>query len=119
MATSRPAPAVGRAGTGARPAPLGGGSRAALALGIAYVIAYLAVALLRLRYPFELEWMEGADLGHVERLLRGQPLYGRPSLEFAPFIYPPLYFMAAAWVTKLIGLGFPALRLVSFVASLA
>src|SRR5262245_26784484 len=90
----------------------------AIALGVAYVVTYVAIALMRMGYPFELEWMEGSTLGHVDRLLHGQPLYPKPGIDFTPFIYPPLYFTVASWVAKLVGEGFPALRLVSFVASL-
>src|SRR5260221_7420005 len=113
------AAAGARATDGATPsAPLGWGARAALAVGLAYLGAYIAIALLRMRFPFELEWMEGANLGHVDRVLRGLPLYVRPGIEFTPFIYPPFYFVVAAWVAKLIGPGFLPLRLVSFLASL-
>src|SRR5437016_12956749 len=79
-------------------APLGWGARAVLAVGLAYVVAYVAIALLRMRFPFELEWMEGANIGHLDRVVRGQPLYARPALDFTPFIYPPLYLYVAAWV---------------------
>ena len=51
-------------------------------------------------------------------ILSGRPLYVEPSLEFTPFIYTPLYFYVAAAVSKVLGVGFLPLRLVSFVASL-
>ena len=57
------------------------------ALAIFYLCTYLTIALMRLPYPFELEWMEGAPIVHVERLLNGQPIYGAPSIDFIPFIY--------------------------------
>ena len=61
-----------------------------------YLGAYLAVALARIGYPYDLEWMEGGSLEHVARVLRGQPLYVPPSLEFTPYIYAPLYYYVAA-----------------------
>jgi hypothetical protein len=73
---------------------------------------------LRLRYPFELEWMEGGTVDHVARVLRGEPLYVAPRLAFIPFEYPPLYFYVAAAAAKIGGLGFAPLRLVSIAASL-
>jgi 4-amino-4-deoxy-L-arabinose transferase-like glycosyltransferase len=79
--------------------------------------AYLYVALARLRYPFELEWMEGQSLVQVDRILTGQPLYDRPALDYVPFIYPPLYYYLAAAVGVVVH-GFVPLRLVSIVASL-
>lgn len=84
-----------------------------------YLGSYLVVALLRIGYPFELEWMEGAVADHVLRILRGQPLYVRPSLDFVPFVYAPLYFYVSAGLARVIGFGLLPLRLVSFLSSLA
>jgi 4-amino-4-deoxy-L-arabinose transferase-like glycosyltransferase len=85
---------------------------------ITAVAVYLFVALRRIRYPYELEWMEGGMVDHVARLMRGQPLYVRPSLEFTPFIYPPLYYCVSAGAARIFGLGFFPLRFVSLVCSL-
>ena len=85
---------------------------------VAYLVLYLMIALLRIRYPFELEWMEGGSVDHVRRILAGQKLYVRPTLEFVPYIYTPLYFYVSAAVAVAVGVGFTALRLVSLVASL-
>jgi len=62
--------------------------------------------------------MEGACVDHVVRVLSGERLYVSPSLEFIPFMYTPLYFYLSAAVSKIIGVGFLPLRLVSFVSSL-
>jgi 4-amino-4-deoxy-L-arabinose transferase-like glycosyltransferase len=83
-----------------------------------YLGAYLVVALARINYPYDLEWMEGGTLEHVARILRGQPLYVPPSLEFTPYIYAPLYYYVAAPFAYLFGLRLVSLRLVSFAASL-
>jgi 4-amino-4-deoxy-L-arabinose transferase-like glycosyltransferase len=91
--------------------------RIAVALALAAIATWLATAALRLRYPFELEWMEGATLEHVRRVLAGQPLYAAPSLDFVAFTYPPLYYFASANVARVAGPGFLALRLVSIAAS--
>lgn len=90
---------------------------AALAAG--FLTMYLVVALLRLRYPYELEWIEGGIVNHVAQLRAGRPLYGPPSLSFTPDIYTPLYFVVGAVVSVVTGTGFFGLRLISFVASLA
>jgi 4-amino-4-deoxy-L-arabinose transferase-like glycosyltransferase len=92
--------------------------QALLGLALAFVGIYLAIAPARIAYPFELEWMEGACVDHVRRILAGQQLYVSPSLDFVPFVYPPLYFYLSAAVTKLTGVGFLPLRLVSFGSSL-
>ena len=81
-------------------------------------LLYLGFSLQRVAYPFELEWMEGGSLEHLMRVLRGEPLYVRPSIEFVPFPYPPVYYYLGAVVSKLTGPGFLPLRLVSWVASL-
>ena len=47
-----------------------------------FVLMYLVVALARLRYPYELEWIEGGMVNHVAQLRSGQPLYGPPSVTF-------------------------------------
>ncbi len=86
---------------------------ATLALG-----TYLVVAALRLTYPFALEWIEPNFYLHVARVLAGQPLYGPPSFDYIPMIYPPLYYYLAAalaWPLQNIVL---AMRLVSVGASL-
>lgn len=92
----------------------------ALAAGaILYIGVYIFVALSRMRYPYELEWMEGAAVDHVKRIVSGQGLYVSPSLEFISWIYTPLYFYISAAVSSVIGIGFFPLRLVSFISSLA
>ena len=79
--------------------------QAALVAGaLWYLGAYLVVALARINYPYDLEWMEGGTLEHVARVLGGQPLYVAPSLEFTPYIYAPLYYYVAAPFAYLFGL---------------
>ena len=91
----------------------------ALLVGAAiwYLGSYLVVALARVAYPYDLEWMEGGMLEHVARVLGGQPLYVPPSAEFTPYIYAPLYYYVAALFAKLFGLRLLALRMVSLLAS--
>jgi 4-amino-4-deoxy-L-arabinose transferase-like glycosyltransferase len=89
-----------------------------LLTAIFFIGLYVYVALGRLVYPFELEWMEGGSLVQVTRILDGEPLYVRPSFEFTPYIYTPLYFYFAAALAAVLGPGFLPLRFVSFAASL-
>lgn len=84
-----------------------------------YLVAYLWVVFARIHYPFELEWLEGVVLDQVRRILAGQPIYAAPSLTFIPLNYTPFYFVVAAGSAALLGADFLALRLVSFLASLA
>jgi hypothetical protein len=83
-----------------------------------WILLYLVAAVRRMRYPFELESVEGHCLQQVCRVLDGQALYVAPSLRFVPLIYTPLYFYAAAAAARLLGRGFVALRVVSLLASL-
>ena len=83
-----------------------------------FIVVYVRVALRRMTYPFELQWMEGQSLVQVTRLLHGQPLFVRPSFEYVPMIYQPLYFYVASVVARVLGASFVPLRLVSIGASL-
>jgi hypothetical protein len=91
---------------------------AAWGAAILALAVFLGLSVLRLTYPFELEWLEGGVLQHVARVAAGAPLYVQPSPGFTSFSYPPLYFFLAAAATRLLGPGFAALRLVSLLASL-
>ena len=91
---------------------------ALISFGILFVLLYIIIALIRIRYPFELEWIEGALVDHVNWLLTGHKLYVQPSLDFVPYFYTPLYFYASAALSKITGIGFFPLRLLSFTASL-
>jgi hypothetical protein len=88
-----------------------------LACGAAFFLAYVGIALARWRYPYELEWMEGGSLLHVQRVLHGQSVYGPPSVRFTPFIYTPLYYYASAAVAWFLGPRLSTLRLVSIFGS--
>jgi hypothetical protein len=84
-----------------------------------YLIVYVWLALhKRLSYPYELEWMEGGSVCHVERILNGQSLYCPPSLDFVPYIYTPFYFYVSAVLSHVFGRGFFPLRLLSIISSL-
>lgn len=85
---------------------------AALAIGVVAVLIAL-----RIGYPFELEWMEGAMVDHANRVRQGQPIYCAPSPEHVSFLYTPLLFQLGALVSFVTGQGFLALRLVSVLAS--
>lgn len=77
--------------------------RACLVLAGAHLALLLWVVLMRLRYPFDVEWMEGGQLTHAVRLLRGEPIYARPSADFTAFFYTPLYPALVAGLAKLTG----------------
>lgn len=93
--------------------------KASLVLSAALsLLVYLWLASQRIPYPFELEWTEGGLADEVHHLLQTGQLYGPPSLEFTPFLYPPLYFYLSAALAKVTGSSLLAMRLISFLASL-
>ena len=95
---------------------------AGAAIGLALLATlglFLITALGHIRYPFELEWMEGGMLDHVQRLLDGKPLYAPPSLDFTAFSYTPLWFCLSAGLAGLFGLSLGLLRTLSVIATLA
>lgn len=83
------------------------------ALVLAHVGLFAYVVAARLTFPFELEWMTGSVLDHVERIAQGHPLYAEPSADFIPFIYPPLYY----WIAAKLGGSFLVCRLLSLSAA--
>jgi hypothetical protein len=91
---------------------------ALIAIVILFFLLYVGIALTRMNYPFELEWMEGASVDTVSRILNGQPLYTAPSVEYVPPIYGPVYFYVSALFSLVFGIGFFPLRLISVLVSL-
>ena len=90
-----------------------------ISFALYYIIMFIVIAVSRLTFPFDVEWMEGGMVEHVFRILNSQPIYTVPSLEFIPYIYTPLYFYLSSWVSELTGIGFFPLRLVSFISTLS
>lgn len=88
-----------------------------IALSLLFMLVFLWVAAHRLRYPFEVDRMESGMLTSVWRLRHGFALYSAPSLQWAPFLYAPLFFYLSAAVTHVVGIQFAALRLVSIAAT--
>jgi len=82
------------------------------------IVIYVWIALHRIGYPYELDWMEGGSVELAARVADGQSLYASPTLAFVGWAYTPFFYWVSAVVAKIIGLGFVPLRLVSFTASL-
>lgn len=87
-------------------------------LSIYYILTFLFISLSRINYPFELEMMEGGMLENVIRLIEGKAIYTEPSIDYIPFIYPPLYFYLSQISLKIFGQSFFSLRLISFISTL-
>ena len=82
-------------------------------LSVFFILLFFYTALRRLHYPFELERMESGVLTSAWRVAHGKPLYAQPSLEWAAYLYTPVYFYVSAAIMKLTGAGYQATRLVS------
>jgi len=82
------------------------------------ILLFLYTALRRLRYPYELEELEGSMFIAVLRVFHGQSVYPRPSLDFIPYMYSPGYYYAAAALGKLYGMSISTLRLTSILSTL-
>jgi 4-amino-4-deoxy-L-arabinose transferase-like glycosyltransferase len=89
-----------------------------IVLAVAFVTLWIIIAYMRLVYPYEVEWMEGAMLDHAVRITQGKPIYTAPSIDFVAWLYPPLYYYAIAGAMKIVGIGFFAGRLVSIVSTI-
>jgi hypothetical protein len=82
-----------------------------------FIVGFVAIAAIRIAYPYDLDWVEGGYLLQIRRVLDGLPIYDRPSLDFVAAIYTPLYFYISAGVAAAIGYGMLAPRLVSALAA--
>lgn len=90
---------------------------AVLALAALVVGEIAPVTAARLSYDYDLEWMEGATLITGLRAHDGLPFYTRPSPDYIPFIYPPLYAWLLGALGHLFPIGYPLGRAVSAVAT--
>jgi len=90
----------------------------AMAGAVVFLGLFVVLALRRMAYPYELEWMEGGMVDEVRRILEGKQLYAAPTVDYVPYVYTPGFFYVAAGFARLLGIGFLPLRLVSFLSSL-
>ncbi len=84
-------------------------------LAVYHTGLFLWIAFVRASYPFDVEWMEGAMVDHVRIIAEHGHPYIEPSLDFAPFIYNPLYYYVGYVVSWFTGIDYFALRFVSIV----
>jgi hypothetical protein len=77
------------------------------------VLAVLVVN--HIRFPFQLDLMEGVTLQHARRVLHGQSIYPLPTPAFVPLAYNALFYVIAAPFLWLFGDNLPILRTVSVI----
>jgi hypothetical protein len=93
--------------------------RAEIAAICAIGVGSLAFAVAgRMFFPWPLEWMEGATLAHVARILQGRAIYAAPTAEFVPYLYPPLSYLPMAASVLALGETLPAARLPSILSTI-
>ena len=95
-----------------------------LAFGSAIVVAgwhFFTVATIigsRLRFPYDIDWLEGDQIYHSYRLLHGEPVYRNATEGFLPLPYPPVYVGVVAAAGAVFGLDYGTARAVSGLAFL-
>ncbi len=85
---------------------------------VAFILIYLFVALTRVTYPFDLDFIENAMLLQAWRTGAGQPVYLPPNGNFVPQVYMPLYTWLGGQLLHLTGPVFWPLRLLSLLSTL-
>lgn len=80
-----------------------------------HVVALLRIFASRLRYPMDIDWMEGGELYHGYRVMHLESVWGSPDQGFVPFGYPPLHAVVLGLVGRVTGLDYWTGRLVSIV----
>jgi hypothetical protein len=89
--------------------------RAALwALSLGAALIFVGLALLRIPYPLELDYIEGVMMDHIARLVNGQPIYVEPTLRFVTLAYMPLFATVASLLARVFGPELWIPRVVSF-----
>ena len=84
-----------------------------------YSAAWLVIAAIRFKYPYELEWIGGELHDHCMRVLNSQPLYVPPSSSWFPYEYQPVYFWVCAILMKLThNETYEPMRMVSIVSTI-
>jgi 4-amino-4-deoxy-L-arabinose transferase-like glycosyltransferase len=86
-------------------------------IALAYILTFMVIAGIRLFYPYELEWIEGANIDEMRWIISQGQIYSEPKLSFIPLAYTPVYFVISAFAMKLLGVGFFAPRLISILSA--
>lgn len=97
----------------------------ALSLGLALAVVApmlrdLAVVFTaRIRFPFDIDWIESGQLYHARRLLDGAPIYRDASQGFLPHPYPPFHYVVLGALAPMFGLSHATGRALSVACTVA
>lgn len=81
------------------------------------LVRFFISAWIHVNFPFSFYWYEDDALYQVGRLLEHKKLYVKPSIDYIPYIYPPLYYYSSLAVSLFVGHGLSSLRIVSISAT--
>jgi len=91
---------------------------ALMGLAIAGGLLFIVLGLMHMRYPVEMDFIEGAMMDQVARLARGEAMYVAPTAQYVPLAYMPLYTSLVAIIGHIFGVDFWNGRIVSYFATL-
>lgn len=94
-------------------------SRLAVLAALVFGVMYFLVAIPRVFYPYDLDFLEDSMLMQSLRIANGQPIYVPPNADFVPHVYMPLYAWLGGLLLKITGPSFAPLRLLSLAATIA
>ncbi len=94
-------------------------SHLAVIVALIFSAVYFFVAIPRVVYPYDIDFVEDGMLMQALRVANSQPVFVAPNAEFVPHVYMPLYTWLGGWLLKASGPGFLPLRLLSLGATLA
>ncbi len=80
---------------------------------------FLYVALSRLNYPLDLEWLEGYCMNEARQFALDRPLFAAPTAQYMATPYFPLYLILTGLIYKATGVVYWVGRLLSLLATLA
>src|SRR5437588_13020591 len=91
---------------------------------ITYILAaaaggiFLAVAIPRFFYPYEVSWGAGNMFIQVQRVLEHKGLYIQHTVYYVPWLYAPLYYYASAAIATVADLSFVSIRIISLLSTI-
>lgn len=85
---------------------------------VIHIALLLYTTFSRVGYPYDLEWMEGGLLDHAARIASGDGIYVKPSVEFVPYLYTPLYPGLLAALGSIFGISYTLGRVISILSML-
>ena len=88
------------------------------AMSVVMVLLFIYTALRRLHFAFEYDWIEDGMLASVRHIRSGLPLYAAPGTAFTPYLYTPIYLYVAAAFSRVMGISYAPLRLLSLLSTL-